>query len=389
MSEAPKTVFATHRVAVCIGLAVLFATACGMSAQGQQPPAQAGAPAPAASAAQPASAARAPAWIPVARVAGRLTAKDIGLVINTADPYSVEVGEFYARARKLAPQQILRVELPVRAALTADEFRAFDKRVVTHFGVDVQALALAWTQPYAVDCNSITGALALGFDGELCKRSCDPPLRHSPYFNSTSTRPYADLGVRPSMLLAAPDVASAKALILRGVAADRSLGLKGGLPVNAYFVATDDRARNVRALLFPPAGPQARVGIDVRVVHASALDDPERVVLYLTGLASVDKLDRVQWVPGALADHLTSFGGQLGGGGGQMNALAWIASGATASYGTVSEPCNHLQKFPHPQVLLLQYVQGVTAIEAYWRSVAWPQQGVFIGEPLAAPFARR
>jgi len=40
-------------------------------------------------------------------------------------------------------------------------------------------------------------------------------------------------------------------------------------------------------------------------------------------------------------------------------------------------------------VLLLHYAQGSTVIEAYWKSVAWPQQGVFIGEPLAAPFARR
>jgi hypothetical protein len=40
-------------------------------------------------------------------------------------------------------------------------------------------------------------------------------------------------------------------------------------------------------------------------------------------------------------------------------------------------------------VLLLNYAQGSSALEAYWRSVAWPQQGVFIGEPLAAPFSRR
>ena len=69
-----------------------------------------------------------------------------------------------------------------------------------------------------------------------------------------------------------------------------------------------------------------------------------------------------------------------------MSVLDWLESGATASYGTVSEPCNHLQKFPHPQVLLLNYVQGATALEAYWRSVAWPTLGVFVGEPLAAPF---
>jgi hypothetical protein len=58
----------------------------------------------------------------------------------------------------------------------------------------------------------------------------------------------------------------------------------------------------------------------------------------------------------------------------------------TASCGTVSEPCNHLKKFPHPQIPLLNRVQGASALEAYWRSVAWPVQGMFLGELLAAPF---
>ena len=108
----------------------------------------------------------------------------------------------------------------------------------------------------------------------------------------------------------------------------------------------------------------------------------------MTGLARVSGLDRVNWVPGALADHLTSFGGRLSGDSGQMSVLDWIGSGATASYGTVSEPCAHPQKFPHPRIVLKHYVQGSTAIEAYWKSVRWPQQGLFVGEPLAAPFAR-
>jgi uncharacterized protein (TIGR03790 family) len=68
--------------------------------------------------------------------------------------------------------------------------------------------------------------------------------------------------------------------------------------------------------------------------------------------------------------------------------LSWIGAGATASYGTTSEPCAHWQKFPHPQALLLFYVNGATAIETYWKSVVWPQQGLFVGEPLAAPFSR-
>ncbi|HRP28524.1 MAG TPA: TIGR03790 family protein [Burkholderiaceae bacterium] len=378
---------------------------CGVSAQGKPPAAAAArtappaseaapslpsaAPSPSASPASPASAARAPAWIAVPRIAGRLTSKDLGLVINTADPYSVEVGEFYIRARKLAPEQVLRIELPVRARLTPDEFRAFDRKVSAYFGTDIQALALAWVKPFAVACNSITAALGLGFDGELCERSCEPPLRFSPYFNSATARPYTDLGLRLSMLLAADDVAGAKAMIERGVASDHTLGLRGGPPVNAWFVITPDRARSSRAVFFPPPGRLDRLGIDVHVEKTTALEDVDRVVLYLTGLVRVAKLDTIGWVPGGVGDHLTSTGGILDGSGSQMSATAWIASGATASYGTVSEPCSHPQKFPFGQVLLLQYAQGASVIEAYWKSVAWPQQGVFIGEPLAAPFARR
>jgi uncharacterized protein (TIGR03790 family) len=328
-----------------------------------------------------------PAWITVPRINDRLTAKDIGLVVNDADPYSVEVGAFYAKARKLAPQQVLHVNLPVKGSLSADEFRQLSGRIDEFFGTRVQALALAWVQPFAAGCNSITGALAMGLDESICARSC-APTRRSPYFDAPTPRPLADLHMRLSMLLAAPDVAAAKALIRRGVAADRSLGLRGAPTANVYFVNTPDGARSVRRVLFPPAGPIARAGIDVHVENAQSLENIDRVLVYETGLVRVGKLDTIRWLPGALADHLTSTGGNLTSNS-QMSVLEWIGSGATASYGTVSEPCNHLQKFPHPQVLLLNYVQGSTAIEAYWRSVAWPLQGLFIGEPLAAPFARR
>jgi uncharacterized protein (TIGR03790 family) len=337
-----------------------------------------------------ASAASAPprSWMAVPRPAGLLSAADIGLVINTADPYSVEVGSFYAQERKLAPEQILHIELPLRAALTPMEFESLAERIAGHFGAHTQALALAWRMPYAVACNSITGALALGFDAVLCAQTC-APSRRSPYFGSASARPFTDYRMRPSMLLAAGDAEAAKALIRRGVAADASLGRLGAPPVHAHFVTTDDRVRSARAALFPPAGRLRPFNVDVHLDAAPALVGADRVLLYLTGRTRVERLDSVRFVPGALADHLTSAGGVLDGSQAQMTALEWIAAGATASYGTVSEPCSHLQKFPHPQVLLLYYLAGSTALEAYWKSVAWPQQGVFIGEPLAAPFGRR
>ena len=325
--------------------------------------------------------------MPVPRLAGRLRAADIGLVINTADPASVQVGEHYIAARKLAPAQVLRLELPPKAQLSREEFEVLARAVQAHFGPKTQALALAWTAPYAVECNAITAALTLGFDADACKPGCHPS-RPSRYFNTATTRPWAELGLRPSMLLAARTVEQAEALIDRGVAADGSLLLRGRPPVNAMLLTTDDVARRVRMGLYPAAGFLRTVGVNVQVVPAAALATAKRVLMVTTGSVRAPVDAAPDWVPGGLGDHLTSYGGDLWGGHGHGTALDWVVSGATASYGSVSEPCNFPQKFPHPQVLLQHYLQGSTAIEAYWKSVAWPQQGLFVGEPLAAPFSR-
>lgn len=324
-------------------------------------------------------------WLPIPRIRAHLTAADMGVVINVADPYSVTVGEYYIQKRGIPPEQVLRVELPVRSSLNVAEFGVLYAQIRDFMGPQVQGLALAWTQPFTVECNSITSALTLGLEPEACRNGC-AASKPSRYFNNPSARPFTDLGLRPSMLLASRSIESAQALIDRGVASDGSLGKRGAPPANAVFVSTDDTARNVRARLFPPAGMVASRGLNVVLSQAGNEAPLRRVILYQTGVTRQDSIDSKQWLPGALADHLTSYGGQLLDGSGQMSVLQWLEAGATASYGTVSEPCNHLQKFPHPQVLLLNYVQGSTALEAYWRSVAWPAQGVFVGEPLAAPF---
>ncbi|MEQ1384037.1 hypothetical protein ABLW58_25640, partial [Salmonella enterica] len=83
-------------------------------------------------------------WMSVPRVYGRITAQDLGLVVNLDDPYSVQVGEYYARTRRIPEHHILRVNLPVKSALTPQEFEDFNKRVQAFFGDQVQGLALAW-----------------------------------------------------------------------------------------------------------------------------------------------------------------------------------------------------------------------------------------------------
>ena len=377
---------AKHGMQACLAIlagTVLLMAATGASSQ----PAESSAPvAPASDAAQP-PAKRMPLQVRAPRVIGRVKAADLGLVINTADPYSVEVGEHYRRVRGISDAHVLRIELPVQARLVPADLERLRRRIGEQFGDQIQALALAWTQPYAVECQSITAAVTLGFDPQLCHQPCGRRAV-SPLFNSATSSPFKDLGLRPSMLLASSDAERARQMIDRGASADHTLGLLGAAPVQAHFMTTADAVRSVRSSLFPPAGLQRRVGLDNRLGQGDLPQDTKRVVLVQTGVAQFQGADTIDWVPGALADHLTSFGGQLDRSSGQSTALDWLDAGVTASYGTVSEPCNHPQKFPHPQILLLHYLQGSTALEAYWKSVAWPQQGVFVGEPLAAPFAR-
>jgi hypothetical protein len=110
------------------------------------------------------------------------------------------------------------------------------------------------------------------------------------------------------------------------------------------------------------------------------------VLFYLTGDDHVADLDTNGYAPGAVADHLTSCGGALHRSC-QMEITAWLQAGATASYGSVNEGCNFTSKFPRASVLVKSYFKGETLIESYWRSVNMVGQGLFIGEPLARPFA--
>ncbi len=158
-------------------------------------------------------------WVRLPRLYGRITARELGLVINTADPYSVAVGEYYARRRGIAAEQVVRVQLPVRASLTRDEFAALEQAIRSQMPEHVNGLALAWVQPYAVDCNALTGALGIGLQPEMCASSC-AATRVSPYPAYSGSRPWPVLGMRPAMQLAARSVASAMAMIERGMAAD-------------------------------------------------------------------------------------------------------------------------------------------------------------------------
>jgi uncharacterized protein (TIGR03790 family) len=307
---------------------------------------------------------------------------NVALVINDADPNSVKVGEYYQMARGIPKKNIVHVKIPdAPHKLSLSEFTRIKWEIETQLNPAEQVILLSWTTPYAVECNSITYALTFGYDAEQCKNTCATG-KPSPYFNSASRKPFDDYGIRLTMLLPTDSFPKAKALIDRGVQSDA-----GVFRSTAYYLSTSDIARNTRARFYPPSGLNIpRTGLAVMNLKSDKLVGARDIMIYQTGLAWVEELDSLNFLPGALADHLTSAGGDLYGKN-QMSILRWLDAGATASYGTVSEPCNYWQKFPNPAVMLKWYVNGATAIEAYWKSVTWPAQGLFVGEPLAAPYA--
>lgn len=319
---------------------------------------------------------------PVVALGAGVRAETLAVIVNDEDPVSVEIAEYYRKRRSIPTANIIHVAFkPGAPVMSAEDFARIKAQVDTHTPSAVQAFALTWSAPYRVDCMSITSAFAFGFDRGHCAQGCKATKFNS-YFNSKSALPYYDHKIRPTMAVTGSSLEEAKKLIDRGIASD------GTQPAGtAYLVTTPDKARSVRSSLFPLASKTVlpASGVLVAQVNAEYIENRRDVMFYFTGAVRVPKIESNTYLPGAIADHLTSAGGQLTNSG-QMSILRWLDAGATASYGAVVEPCNIVAKFPHPAFVIGFYTRGASLIETYWKSVAMPGQGIFVGEPLARPY---
>jgi uncharacterized protein (TIGR03790 family) len=309
-----------------------------------------------------------------------LTPDRLGVLYNINDPSSTLVAHYYATQRAVPEANLIGLNVPDKATLSGDELRQLRSQMLLRLPSSVQSLLLVWSRPYAVECMSITSAFAAGYVPGVCNSGCGRTALN-PLFDTQGWLPADTTGWLPAMLLPSADVALARAVIDRGIRADGSRP-----PGIVYLVRTQDAVRNVRAEGFDDV--QAVLGNRVKVVQIKTPVDravPDAIG-YFTGVVRVEELHRIGLRPGAVADHLTSFGGVLDGSE-QMSALEWLRQGATGSYGSVSEPCNLRGKFPSPAIFMDHYLRGDSLLESYWKSVAMPAQGLFIGEPLARPYS--
>lgn len=317
----------------------------------------------------------------ISQAHAKITARQIAIVVNIEDSKSRLIAEYYRSKRNIPKENIIEIRLPVgKNGVSKKKFKDVYRQVKRKIPDAVQYIALAWSKPFKVDCMSITSAFAFGFNEAFCAKGCKS-TRPSSYYNSDIQFPYDKLNIRPTMMLAGSSLKQIYAMIDRGVRSDATKP-----EATAYLLSTSDKARNVRARRFRIIQGLLAEKINIKYVNSDLLENKNDVMFYFTGLAEVEAIDKNKYFPGAIADHLTSSGGRLFGSS-QMSILRWLDAGATASYGTVVEPCAFTQKFPNPGIVIKRYTNGESLIEAYWKSVAWPGQGVFVGEPMASPYA--
>jgi tetratricopeptide (TPR) repeat protein len=155
-----------------------------------------------------------------------------------------------------------------------------------------------------------------------------------------------------------------------------------------YFMLTEDVRTTTRQWGYIGAVDDLRsMGFRAEVLKSVLPMGKEQVLGLQFGTPSFDwNSTGSQFVPGAIADNLTSLGGVMTSGAGQTNLSELIKAGAAGSSGTVTEPYALQEKFPHPN-MYVAYARGASLAEAFYLSVTGPYQLLIVGDPLCQPFS--
>ena len=180
-------------------------------------------------------------------------------------------------------------------------------------------------------------------------------------------------------------VAEALSGLRRSVAADGSRP-KGTI----YFLENRDVRSTAREWGFRRAAEKLRdLGVWSSVEQGDVPRNKPDVAGATIGAAGFDwAATGSTIVPGAICEHLTSFGGAMSEGDGQTPLTDFIRNGAAGASGTVTEPYAVQAKFPTP-FIHWHYAQGCTLAEAFYQSIAGPYQLLIVGDALCAPWKKR
>jgi uncharacterized protein (TIGR03790 family) len=324
------------------------------------------------------------------------TGLNVVVVANQNSSNSLELANYYCERREVPPENVLRIAWAGdNIAWSGDDFQTtllaplLDMLASRQLTNQVDYVVLSMDIPFqtlnGTKINSTTSALFYGLKDDGGPNWMD--ITNS-YYASEQIFHQAKPASAPgcaflATMLTAGSLAQAERLIDQGVASD------GTWPEEPVILAkSSDPSRNLRYRLFDSALFNTQLLGNGLVLRTNA-DSPwgqTNLLGYETGLANFS-VSSNSFIPGAMADSLSSFGGVIFGTNAQTSLVAFINAGAAGSYGTVTEPSSSTQKFPNAQNYFYQ-ARGFSLAECYYQSLYAPYEGLVVGEPLAAPFAR-
>ncbi len=317
------------------------------------------------------------------------------VVVNQASSNSCELGNYFCEQRQVPPENVLRIYWSGGNTLwTSNDFQTnlvtplMDMLAARQLTNQIDYVVLSMDIPFQTSFGStVNGTTSALFYGSRMGNGSDPLGVTNSYAGSEAVfRQAIPVGAPGYSFLAtmitADSLSQAKQLVDQGVASDRTYPQQ---PV--VLAKSSDTIRNIRYSYFDNAIFNVNIlgASSILRTNTDSLGGQTGFLGYETGLAQLG-LAPGTFVPGAVGDSMTSFGGIIFGPNDQTNLLAFIDAGAAGSYGTVAEPNNDTQKFPNPQVYFYQ-ARGFSLAESYYQSIHVPYLGLMVADPLAAPFA--
>jgi len=165
----------------------------------------------------------------------------------------------------------------------------------------------------------------------------------------------------------------------------RSAAADGTHPRGTIYYCQNDNVRSTtRDKLFPRAvRALEELGLNAEILQARVPMKKKDIQGCMIGWSNF------KWhaygnviLPGAICEHLTSWGGVMSGTG----LSVFLRHGAAGASGTVHEPYSMQAKFPLATIHV-HYARGCTLAEAFYQSVYGPYQLLIVGDPLCRPWA--
>ncbi|HEY8241433.1 MAG TPA: hypothetical protein VIH35_08300, partial [Kiritimatiellia bacterium] len=346
--------------------------------------------------------------------ASALGPHEIAVLVNKNSQASIEIANHFIHLRKIPPQNVVFLSLPDSVLASAAEISPEDftaqiwdpaRKAIRDRRIEDHILAWIYSADFPVritsdppvslqgitlvrnklpDAEQITGGTYLSplFRG--------PDKLNGPSGESITLERFTPLLLGsmplPSMMLAytgARGMTTEQAIhcLKQGTASDRSLPSDG-----VYFVTNDNIRSTCRAWQYPSAQSDLqRLGVASEIT--TGMPGRARAVIgLLSGTVTVDAPGSGTYLPGAMAEHLTSFAAFFHDPD-QSVLTEWLRAGATASAGTVVEPRSIWTKFPAAR-FFAHYASGCTMIESFYESIRCPLETLLVGEPLARPWAQ-